>query len=188
MPVILNEPLSALQRTAELYIAGEARYRQAAETDDSLYRLILTWVASIGGLYPVKYRKKKPFNAMLGETYELVTEHYRVFCEKVQHNPVQISCLQLEGHGYKVWAYDKPNLKFRLFGGRGMVEIEPLGLNDVYYHKYDEHISMSKPTILAKNIIFGGMFIDFSGTSVILNHKTGEKIVIQYLEKQSDRL
>ena len=83
MPVIMNEPLSALQRHTEFVISGEARNRQAAETDNSLYRLILTWVATIGGSYSVKYRKKKPFNAMLGETYELVTEHFRVFSEKV---------------------------------------------------------------------------------------------------------
>lgn len=28
-----------------------------------------------------KYRVKKPFNSMLGETYELVTEDFRYFAE-----------------------------------------------------------------------------------------------------------
>jgi hypothetical protein len=49
MPVILNEPMSALQRTTEFLATGEAKYRQAAITDDSLYRLVLTWVAGISG-------------------------------------------------------------------------------------------------------------------------------------------
>lgn len=120
---------------------------------------------------------------MLGETYELVTDHFRVVSEKIVHSPMQISCFQLEGLDYKVWVYDKTAIKLRLNGGRGLVEIEPFGLHDVYYKKYDEHISISKPTCFAKNIIFGGIYVDLGGTSVVLNNKTGEKIVVEYLEK-----
>jgi hypothetical protein len=36
----------------------------------------------------MKLRKRKPFNPMLGETYELVTENYRFLAEKVQHTPM----------------------------------------------------------------------------------------------------
>jgi len=34
-----------------------------------------------------KGRTKKPFNPMLGETYELVTEEYRFLSEQVSHHP-----------------------------------------------------------------------------------------------------
>lgn len=34
-----------------------------------------------------KYRKKKPFNPMLGETYEFVSDKFRYITEKVQHIP-----------------------------------------------------------------------------------------------------
>ena len=33
----------------------------------------------------IKTRMKKPFNPMLGETYELVTDKVRVISEKVEH-------------------------------------------------------------------------------------------------------
>lgn len=83
MPVIINEPLSALQRNGEFLCCGEAKYREAAECDDSMRRLILTYIASITGLYTLKKRKKKPFNPMLGETFEMVGEHYRFIAEKI---------------------------------------------------------------------------------------------------------
>ena len=69
-----------------------------------------------------------------------------------------------------------------------MVEIVPLGLHDVYYKKYDEYISITKPTVFAKNIIFGGIYIDIGGTANVLNHKTGEKIEVKFFEKQSDKI
>jgi hypothetical protein len=186
MPVIINEPLSALQRNAEFLCCAEAKYREAAQCDDSLRRLILTWVASITGLNSIKKRKKKPFNPMLGETFEMVGEHYRFLAEKIQHTPIQISCSLLEGLGYKVWAYDKPNFKFGFGGGRGMIEIGPKGFFDIYYKKYDEHISIQKGPLYAKNIIFGGVYIDLGGQSVVYSAKTKEKVVIDWIEKVSD--
>ena len=35
----------------------------------------------------VKLRKRKPFNPMLGETYEFVTDKMKYMSEKVQHQP-----------------------------------------------------------------------------------------------------
>jgi hypothetical protein len=49
-------------------------------------------IASIATAQKVKYRKKKPFNPMLGETYEIVLDKYRFLMEKVMHTPHQIEC------------------------------------------------------------------------------------------------
>jgi len=53
-------------------------------------------------LYSSKYRKRKPFNPMLGETFEMVTDKFRFFAEKCLHNPVQISANYLEGKDFKM--------------------------------------------------------------------------------------
>lgn len=34
-----------------------------------------------------KIRKRKPFNPMLGETFEMVTDDYKFMIEKVMHVP-----------------------------------------------------------------------------------------------------
>ena len=46
-------------------------------------RLVWTWIGNIAGINTMKRRKKKPFNPMLGETYEFVNEHYRLIAEKI---------------------------------------------------------------------------------------------------------
>jgi len=45
--------------------------------------MVLAQIAQITPFVQIKCRKKKPFNPMLGETFEMVTEHYRFYGEKV---------------------------------------------------------------------------------------------------------
>ena len=64
------------------------------------------------------HRTKKPFNPMLGETYELVTEHFKFMSEQVSHHP-PISAYIQEGNGYTLTGcmYTKSKLGFG--GGTG---------------------------------------------------------------------
>jgi len=43
----------------------------------------------------------KPFNPLLGETYELVTDEFRYFSEQVCHHPPR-TAFHLEGKNYTV--------------------------------------------------------------------------------------
>ena len=47
MPVIMNEPLSGLQRMSEIFLAGAPFFTKAAECDDSLKRLAYTWLGNL---------------------------------------------------------------------------------------------------------------------------------------------
>jgi hypothetical protein len=82
--------------------------------------------------------------------------------------------------------YNKPKLVFKFNGSRGLVEISTLGTFDCYLKKFDEHISIEKPKVIAKNIIFGGMYVDFSGTITSRNHKTGEKAELNFYEAKGN--
>jgi hypothetical protein len=46
----------------------------AANTEDPTERIAKTFIAIITFLPSLKIRKKKPFNPMLGETFEFVTD------------------------------------------------------------------------------------------------------------------
>ena len=93
----------------------------------------------------------------------------------------------MEGKGFKVWAYEKPGIAFRFGGGKGLAEILPKGFNEVYLEKYDEQIVVDKCHLQAKNLIFGGMFVDSTGQSVCLNTKTGARLVVDFFEKVSNQ-
>lgn len=77
MPVILNEPQSALSVTVESYCALYPYLEQAAACDDPVRRLMLVAVVHIALINGTRVRKRKPFNPMLGESYEMVTENFR---------------------------------------------------------------------------------------------------------------
>jgi len=47
-------------------------------------------------------RKQKPFNSMLGETFELVTSKYRYVSEQVSHHP-PITAYHCENNLYEVF-------------------------------------------------------------------------------------
>jgi hypothetical protein len=47
---------------------------------------------------------------------------------------------------------------------------------------FDEHISIEKPKVLCKNLIFGTLMIDFGGTMNTRNHITKEKFELTFYE------
>lgn len=71
-PVSMNEPISGLESMAESLQYTEL-LDQAAKMSDSSERLLYVTVFAITTYAKYKYRSsRKPFNPMMGETYELV--------------------------------------------------------------------------------------------------------------------
>jgi hypothetical protein len=72
MPVYFNEPLSMCQKLAETVEYNEVLDRAAQETDP-LRRMAYVAIYNISRYAHMADRSTKPFNPLLGETYELVT-------------------------------------------------------------------------------------------------------------------
>ena len=71
MPVELNEPISFLQRAAEQNEYSHL-IAMAAKEKDSTRRLAMLAIYSITTYSNVEGRTRKPFNPILGETYEII--------------------------------------------------------------------------------------------------------------------
>lgn len=89
MQVNFNEPLSMLQRLTE-----DLEYHElldkAARCDSSLEQMCLVAAFSVSSYSTTVHRTAKPFNPLLGETYELdrLEEFgYRSLCEQVTTQP-----------------------------------------------------------------------------------------------------
>lgn len=65
-------------------------------------------------------------------------------------------------------------MKFNL--AKQLIEAPQIGAINIYFKKYDEHMSISKPMVHVKNIVSGTRYIDIDGKALALNHKTGERI------------
>ena len=88
LPVSFNEPTSLLQRVAE-----DMEYTDlldtASERADSTERLVYVAAFAASEYASTIGRVAKPFNPLLGETYEYARpdKGYRFFIEQVSHHP-----------------------------------------------------------------------------------------------------
>lgn len=88
LPVSFNEPTSLLQRVAE-----DMEYTDlldtAADRTDPTERMVYVAAFAASEYASTIGRVAKPFNPLLGETYEYVRpdKGYRFFIEQVSHHP-----------------------------------------------------------------------------------------------------
>ena len=99
LPIKVNfsEPLSMLQRLTEDLEYSEILDR-AARCDSSLDQMCLVAAFSVSSYSTTVHRTAKPFNPLLGETYELdrLDEYgYRSICEQVRQSDTQKSVTQI---------------------------------------------------------------------------------------------
>ncbi|XP_053368544.1 oxysterol-binding protein-related protein 1 [Clarias gariepinus] len=178
MPVIFNEPLSFLQRLTE-YMEHTYLIQQANDSTDSIERMKCVAAFAVSAVASQWERTGKPFNPLLGETYELVREDlgFRVISEQVSHHP-PVSAFHAEGlqKDFVFHGSIYPKLKF---WGKS-VEAEPKGLMTLELPKYNEAYTWTNPTCCVHNIIVGQLWIEQYGNVEVTNHRTGEKCCLSF--------
>ncbi|XP_007559444.1 oxysterol-binding protein-related protein 1 isoform X1 [Poecilia formosa] len=173
MPVIFNEPLSFLQRITE-YMEHTYLIHQANAATDSVERMKCVAAFAVSAVASQWERTGKPFNPLLGETYELIREDlgFRWMSEQVSHHP-PISAFHAEGlrEDFLFHGSIYPKLKF---WGKS-IEAEPKGTITLELPKYNESYTWTNPTCCVHNIIVGQLWIEQYGNVEVINHKTGER-------------
>uniref|UniRef100_A0A674DYT5 Oxysterol binding protein 2b n=1 Tax=Salmo trutta TaxID=8032 RepID=A0A674DYT5_SALTR len=178
MPVNFNEPLSMLQRLTE-----DLEYHElldkAARCESSLEQLCLVAAFSVSSYSTTIHRTAKPFNPLLGETYELDRLEdfgYRSLCEQVSHHPPAASHHVISQRGWTLWQEITIASKFR---GK-YLSIMPLGAIHLQFHSSGNHYVWRKVTSTVHNIIVGKLWIDQSGDIEIVNHRTKETCQLKF--------
>ncbi|XP_015718642.1 oxysterol-binding protein 1 [Coturnix japonica] len=179
MPVNFNEPLSMLQRLTE-----DLEYHElldkAAKCESSLEQLCYVAAFTVSSYSTTVFRTSKPFNPLLGETFELdrLEENgYRSLCEQVSHHPPAAAHHADSKHGWTLRQEIKIASKFR---GK-YLSIMPLGTIHCVFHASGNHYTWKKVTTTVHNIIVGKLWIDQSGEIEIVNHKTGDKCNLKFV-------
>ncbi|XP_054236702.1 oxysterol-binding protein-related protein 6 isoform X4 [Indicator indicator] len=169
MPVELNEPLNTLQHLCEELEYSEL-LDKAAETDDPYERMVLIAAFAASGYASTYFRAgSKPFNPLLGETYECIREDkgFRFFSEQVSHHP-PISACHCESKNFVFWQDIRWKNKF---WGKSM-EILPVGTLNVTLPKYGDYYVWNKVTTCIHNILSGRRWIEHYGEITIRNTKS----------------
>lgn len=171
MPVIFNEPLSFLQRMAE-FMEYSQLLQIAAHQSDPVQRLQYVTAFVISSLSSNWDRLGKPFNPLLGETYEIEREGFRMVAEQVSHHP-PISAFHADSAEFAMHGWLYPKLKF---WGKS-IEIQPKGKMTIEMPSGDV-FTWSGVNCCIHNVIVGKLWMEHFGTLEITNHKTGHKAVI----------
>lgn len=161
LPVYFNEPISSLQKCFEdleySFLLDKAY--EYGKAGNGLLRVLNVAAFAISGYASSEGRHCKPFNPLLGETYEAdyPDKGVRFFSEKVSHHPTLIAC-HCEGRGWKFWG--DSNLRTK-FWGRS-IQLDPVGVLTLEFDD-GEIFQWSKVTTTIYNLILGKVYCDHHG-------------------------
>ncbi|XP_054740393.1 oxysterol-binding protein-related protein 2 [Anastrepha obliqua] len=181
MPVTLNEPLSFLQRICE-YMEYAEILDQAASEEDPADRMKLVATFAVSALASNWERIGKPFNPLLGETYELQRKDFKFLSEQVSHHP-PISAFHAESPHYMFYGSINPKIRFM---GKS-IEIQPKGVVTVEFPRWKEAYTWSNVNCCVHNVVVGKLWIEQHGTMEIRNHSNGYRAHLEFKETNSSK-
>ncbi|KAE8315722.1 Oxysterol-binding protein-domain-containing protein [Aspergillus transmontanensis] len=179
LPVSFNEPTSLLQRVAE-----DLEYADlldvAADRSDSMERMVYVAAYAASEYASTIGRVAKPFNPLLGETFEYVRpdKGYRFFVEQVSHHP-PIGAAWAESPKWDY--YGESALKSKFYGksfdinllGTWFLKLRPASGGEELY-------TWKKVTSSVIGIITGNPTVDNYGLMEIKNWTTGEACYLDF--------
>ena len=143
----------------------------ASQKDDSCLRLAYAVGFSFSYHSSTIKRHKKPFNPILGETFEYVPVDgsFRFLSEQVSHHP-PISAGFADSQNFQWWGDTQLKTNFK---GTSL-DVTPQGSCHILLKKFDDHIIYKRPVTSVANIILGTMYVENYGEIPYENLKTGD--------------
>ena len=168
------EPISSLQKMAEI-MEYTSLLDRANDEPDEYHRLALVCAFALSP-YAANNRTWKPFNPVLGETFELHVDgengvggkDVRYIAEQVSHHPpIAVA------HGENAsWSYDiTAGTKTKFLGNS--IEINCVGRTRIVLKKTGETYTILPPISKVQNLFVGGAWIDNYGELIVKNRTTG---------------
>lgn len=175
LPVSMFEPTSVLQTMIEPLRHSELLFK-ISTTEDPIERISLVAAFCIS-FFCYYVRTLKPFNPVLGETYEYVppSKAYKSVCEQVSHHPP----IGIANSTCDEWTLTQESHIATRFWGTS-VDVQSLGDNHLVFHKLNEHYTWKAPNACIHNILFGKLFVDYQGSIPIQSMKGGESASINF--------
>ncbi|KAK4387303.1 Oxysterol-binding protein-related protein 1C [Sesamum angolense] len=135
---------------------------------NSLMRILNVAAFAVSGYASTEGRNCKPFNPLLGETYEAdyPDKGLRFVSEKVSHHPMIVAC-HCKGTGWRFYA--DSNLKSK-FWGRS-IQLDPVGMLTLEFDDGEVFQWSKVVTTSIYNLILGKLYCDHYGTMRIQGNR-----------------
>lgn len=181
MPVDMNEPVTFLQKYSELLeycdlIDNALEVNPNNPSGEKILRIAAFAVSGISSVRVKERNIRKPFNPLLGETFELVREDkgIRLIGEKVSHRP-PVFAFFVEASKWTLSFSLSPSQKF---WGK-TAEVLNKGNMKLTIKATGEIYQWNQPTSMLKNIIAGEKYSEPTGT-ITIKGSNGEKAVVEF--------
>ncbi|XP_046964444.1 oxysterol-binding protein 1 [Vanessa cardui] len=182
IPVNFSEPLSMLQRLTEDYEYSSI-LDQAAKFSDPAQQLAYVAAFTVSSYATTACRTTKPFNPLLGETYEcdrMTDLGWRSISEQVSHHPPMVAQFCEGVAGWQCWQEFTMTTKFR---GK-YLQVVPQGGAFAQFTSSGNKYTWRKVTTTVHNIIVGKLWVDNHGDMDIVGESgpaTGYVAHLKYL-------
>ncbi|KAH7729693.1 oxysterol-binding protein [Aphelenchoides avenae] len=156
LPLHAFQPITVLQMVCEELRYAKMLLDKAAQQKDPLERMCTVTAFAFSAFPDISTRKRKPFNPLLGETFDFVSpDGWRYHSEQVSHHP-PISACHAVGESWEWWQdlrlkYDvNPFAKsISLSSDKGIVRLKINGNEEYSWNKasstvYDAHAEAAK--------------------------------------------
>lgn len=175
LPVSLFEPTSVLQTMVEPLRSSELLFK-ISSTEDPIDRICLV-AAFCVSFFSYYVRTLKPFNPVLGETYEYVppSKAYKSLCEQVSHHPP----IGIAHSTCDEWTLSQESHIQTRFMGTS-VDVMSIGDNHLKLHKKNDHYTWKAPNACIHNILLGKIYVEHYGTIPIKSMAGGETAKVQF--------
>ena len=181
-PVYFNEPLSMGQKQCEKFKYMDLLIKAGNETSKEMQMCYIS-AFLIGEIFLNIGRSLKPFNPIIGETYEYFDNEkkFRFYSEQVSHNP-QVNAYIAETPEFAYYGDTLNTTSFKFF--KGSVELLFKNKSHIHIKKTGDHYIFNPPTVYVKGLMKPPLYNDYAGTTVIQNTSdTSYRCELKFIEE-----
>ena len=181
-PVYFNEPLSMGQKQCEKFKYMYLLIKAGNETSKEMQMCYIS-AFLIGEIFLNLGRSLKPFNPIIGETYEFFDNEkkFRFYSEQVSHNP-QVNAYIAETPEFAYYGDTLNTTSFKFF--KGSIELLFKNKSHIHIKKTGDHYIFNPPTVYVKGLMKPPLYNDYSGTTIIQNTSdTSYRCELKFIEE-----
>ena len=182
-PVYFNEPLSILQKQCEKFYYLDLLKKVSNESKNKSLQIGYISAFIIGEIFLGLNRNLKPFNAIIGETYEFFDNknHFRYYSEQVSHHP-QITAFIGETPEFALYGDTKNSTSFKIL--KGAMELSFKNKIHLHIKSTNDHFNYNLPNLMIKGFLKSPIHNDYNGTTIIQNETFPEnKAELKFIEE-----
>ena len=168
-PVYFNEPLSMGQKQCEKFKYMDLLIKAGNEKSREMQMCYIS-AFLIGEIFLNLGRSLKPFNPIIGETYEYFDNEkkFRFYSEQVSHKP-QVNAYIAETPEFAYYGDTLNTTSFKFF--KGSIELSFKNKAHIHLKKTGDHYILNPPAVYVKGLMKPPLYNDYAGNTIIQNTK-----------------